>query len=214
MGKRWRKDCIGSIEAVRSTSLPFPALLLAGFACACTAGGTDPKESAATGAPAPEVANADYAWDGVTRRSHRDRESALRFPVPVTGYRVTASHFDPSTPPIKLKHELVLEQDRREVVRIDVWNDSEGLGLTGFFDQYLRFMVTPDALVERTRATRRHAEAIVVRHPRSPHALSRRSIVVELDGRIVRVTSVDDDDSRSRSVADGVLDGLESEEAK
>jgi hypothetical protein len=183
-------------------------LVAAWLSSACNAASTDPKGDPD---PAQPPAAADFAWDGVATRAHQDTPSSLRFPVPATGYRVTATHFDPATPPEKMKHELRIDQDRHEVVRIEVWNDSEALGLTAWFDKYLRFMVTPDAVVEASRAGRGNANAIVVRHPRSEQALARRSVVFAADGRILRVTSIDDADSRARAVFEHVLAGLEAD---
>jgi hypothetical protein len=187
-----------------------PALLALWSCLACNAAAPDPKADEGE-PPAVGEAVADFAWDGVSTRSHRDVASALRFSVPITGHRVTSTQFDPSSPPIKLKHELRIEQDRREVARIDVWHDVEALGLTAWFDKYLRFMVTRDAIVERSRASRARVDAIVVRHPRSPQAPAQRAVVIELEGRIVRVTSIADEDSRARAVFDRVLDDLELE---
>jgi len=184
-------------------------LLAASICCACNAGGLDPKAN--EGDPPANVSPPDFAWDGVTTRPYRDAASGLRFAVPVTGYRVTSTRFDPNSPPIKMKNELTIEQDAREVVRIDVWHDSERLGLTAWFDKYLRFMTTPDAAVEAARAGRAHVDAIVVVHPRSPQALAQRSVVFDLQGRIVRVTSLDDDDPRTRAVFERVLDALDAE---
>lgn len=187
----------------------FPCLALA-LCCACNAASPDPKVDE-TQPPEPAAAAADFAWDGVSTREHRDRSSGLRFALPVTGFRVTATHFDPSSAPIKLKHELRIEQDRREVVRIDVWHDTEALGLSGWFDKYLRFMATPDAAVEKSQAGRGQVDAIVVRHPRSYQAPAQRAVVLRLDTRIVRVTCIDDENPRSRAVFERVLERLELE---
>ncbi len=201
------------MHAPRFRSRLLLAWLAASWLSGCNAASPDPKADEATEAPgAPEpVAASDFAWDGKTTRSHRDTASALRFSVPVTGYRVTSTMFDRSSPPIKLKHELRIEQDRREVVRIDIWHDVEALGLTAWFDKYLRFMATPDAVVDGSRAGRERVDAIVVRHPRSPQARAQRAVVLALEGRIVRVTSIDDEDPLARAVFDRVLDGLEAE---
>ena len=175
----------------------------------CNATAPDPKLDES--APPEPVAAADFSWDGQRTRAHRDRPSGLRFAVPVTGYRVTATHFTPRPAPDKLVHELRIEEDRREVVRIDVWHDSEGLGLSTWFDRYLRFMLTHDALLERGRAARADVDAIVIRHPRSPHATARRAVVLALEGRIVRVTTIDDGDPESRAVAAKLVAELEAE---
>jgi hypothetical protein len=194
------------------------ALLVAWSCFGCNAAGPDPKadelEVFEPGVAAPEkVAIADFDWDGVSTRPHRDEPSALKFAVPVTGFRVTSTEFDRSSPPVKLKHEIMIEQDRREVVRIDVWYDVERLGLAAWFDKYLRFMNTPAATIDRSRAGRRSVEAIVIVHPRSPQARSQRAVVLALDDRIVRVTSVDDEDAHGRAVFDRVLADLEAEAA-
>lgn len=185
------------------------SLLGAGLALACNVEPNDPKSDPQH--PPPAIGAADFAWDGVHVRTHRDAPSALRFPVPVTGYRVTATHFDPATPPVKMKHELSLSQDRREVLRIEVWNDTEGLGLQAWFDQYLRFMATPDAVVETARAGRNRVDSIVVRQPRSEQALARRSVILALEGRILRVTSIDDADPTCSAIFDRVVDALETD---
>lgn len=191
---------------------PFGAVLLAlGLCTACNAATPDPK--AKEDEPAAEVAASDFGWDGVSLREHRDAPSRLRFPIPVTGYRVTASHYPETTPPIKLKHEILLEQERREVARIDVWYDVEGRGLTGFFDEYLRFMATADASIERTKVGKRRVDAIVVRHPRSPHSPPQRAVVLALDDRILRITSLDDSDVRARAAVDPIVADLELEAA-
>lgn len=194
----------------RLTSVPC-LLALLGLSQACNTSAPDPK--AEEGEPPAEIAASDFGWDGVSVRDHRDTPSRLRFPIPVTGYRVTASHYDEKSPPIKLKHEILIEQERREVVRVDVWYDVEGRGLTAFFDEHLRFMVTPDAAVERTRVGKSQVDAIVVRHPRSPHAPAQRAVVLALDDRILRLTSLDDADTRTRAVFDPIVAGLEMERA-
>jgi hypothetical protein len=181
-------------------------LALAWLASACSVEGDDPK---ADPGGTPEVGAADFAWNGTAMRNHRDAPSALSFPVPVTGFRVTAMHFDPATGPIKMKHELTLSQDRREVIRIEVWNDTQQLGLDAFFDEYLRFMASPESVVERARAGRAGVDAIVVRQPRSEQSAPRRHTVFALDGQIVRVTAIDDTDPTTAKIYDRVTRNLE-----
>jgi hypothetical protein len=195
----------GSEDMPRRRAL-HPLWLTACLCLACNAAGPDPKTDE-TAVPEP-VAAADFDWDGTSVRRHRDRKSGLAFAVPATGFRVTATHFAPTSAG-KLEHELRIEQDRREVARIDVWYDRDDLGLSAWFDQHLRFMVTPDAVVEKSRASRGRVETIVVRHPRSPHARARRAAVLWLDGRVVRVTSLDDDDPQVRAIFERVLEQLE-----
>jgi hypothetical protein len=206
---------VAPLSTVHIRTLPV-ALLVAWSCLACNAASPDPKADdlqAAEPSPAADgkLAVADFDWDGVSTRPHRDQPSALRFAVPVTGYRLTSTEFDRSTPPIKLKHELLIEQDRREVVRMDVWYDAEQLGLAAWFDKYLRFMATPDAIVERTRAGRGGVDAILILQPRSPQARSQRAAVLALEDKIVRVTSIDDEDPQGRAVFDRVLADLEAE---
>jgi hypothetical protein len=181
-----------------------------GLALGCEVQGNDPKAD-----PVPaKVGAADLDWDGVALRSHRDAPSALRFPIPATGYRVRATHFDPSTPPIKMKHEISILRERSEVIRVDVWNDSEGLGLNAWFEKYLRFMATPDATVETTRAGKVGASSIVVLQPRSEQATARRHVITEIDGRVLRVTVTDADDARAGAIFDRISADLEVEAAR
>ena len=183
--------------------------LVLGLVLGCNASAPDPKLDES--APPEPVGAADFSWDGQRTRAHRDGPSGLRFALPVAGYRVTATHFAPRPAPEKLVHELRIEQDRREVVRIDVWHDTERLGLSAWALRHLRFMLTHDAVVERGRAARPEVDAIVIRHPRSPHATARRAVVLALAGRIVRVTTIDDGDPESRAVAAKLVSELEAE---
>lgn len=175
---------------------------------ACNAGGLDPKEDPNEEAP---LGAHDFAWDGLEMRAHRDNSAQLRFLVPATGYRVTATHFDPSTPPVKLKHSIVLAEERREILRIEVWNNVERLALRDWFDRYLAFTRPSDAIIEPARAGRGETEAIVVLFPRSPQALARRAAVFALGERIVRVTSIDDADPRAHALYRRVLHSLEAD---
>jgi len=185
-------------------------LMLVCVIAGCEVQGEDPKADPVP----PKVGAVELDWDGVAVRSHRDAPSALRFPIPATGYRVRATHFDPSTPPVKMKHEISIIRDRYEVLRVDVWNDSEGLGLNAWFNRYLGFMATPSSIVETTRAGKAGETAIIVREPRSEQATARRNVIVEIDGRVVRVTQLDEDDARARSIFDGITRDLEVEGAR
>ncbi len=171
--------------------------------CACNAASVDPKDDPNEAPRAPSAA--DFSWDGRSAHAFRDTSSGLRFLVPATGYRVTATHFERSTPPIKLKHEIKITAGRNEVVRIDVWNNVERLELSAWFDKYLRFMVTPETRVDLSSAGRRGVPAIVVEQPRSTQATARRAAVLQLGDRVVRVTCLDAEDSRARAVFDRAL---------
>jgi hypothetical protein len=127
---------------------------------------------------------------------------------------VTSTAFDRSAPSIKLKHEIVIAEERRELVRIDVWYDDEGLGLRRWFDERLGFMKTPNARVEVTRAGRERVEAISILHPRSYQAPSQRFALLALGDRIVRVTAFDAADERSRALFDTVVESLALEERR
>lgn len=183
-------------------------LALAGLACGCEVQGNDPKADLTS---PPSVGAADLDWNGSAMRSLRDAPSHLRFPVPATGYRVRATHFDPSTPPVKMKHEISIRRDRSEVVRIDVWRDSEGLGLDAFFEKYLRFMATSNSVVETARGGKAADDAIVIRQPRSEQATARRHLIVEIGDRVLRLTQIDADDSRARAIFDRIASDLEVE---
>jgi hypothetical protein len=180
--------------------------MLLWLACACNVQGDDPKVDPRE---PREIGTQDYAWDGISMRQHRDRASATAFPMPATGFRVRATHFDAQTPPIKMKHEIELTRDGQDVIRIEIWNDTERLGLDGFFDKYLRFMVASGAEVETTHAGQSGAPAIVVRQPRSEQAAPRRHTVFEVDGRIVRVTAIDDTDPTTAAIYDRVTKNFE-----
>jgi hypothetical protein len=188
----------------------FFALLVASSCLGCDSA---PPDTMPGGAEAPTgTAVSDVGWDGVSTRPYRDHASALRFPVPATGFVVTSTRFAPDSPPIKLKNQLVITRDRGDVVRIDVWVDSEHLGLRGFFDRYLQFMASPDAAVETTRAGSARETAILVRHPRSYQAPAQRHVVLAAGDEIVRVTALDDDDPGARAVFDRIALGIDLED--
>ncbi len=175
---------------------------------ACNAGGVDPKESPNE---EPSVGTSDFEWDGNEMRLHRDAPAGLRFLVPATGYRVTATHFELSTPPVKMKHSITLSEDRSEVLRIEVWDNVERLSLADWFQRYLDFMRAPDAVVESTHAARAGGDAIVILQPRSPQALARRSAVLALGPRVVRLTCIDDANPRFHALYERVFLSLEAD---
>jgi hypothetical protein len=172
-------------------------LALVALAIACSVEGNDPKVDPTRPA---EVAASDFDWDGIATRSHLDRPTRLRFPVPATGYRVTATHFAPTSAPIKMKHQIALADGRRDVVRIEIWENSEGLDLNEWFSKYLGFMATADAVITPSRATATQVAAISVRHPGSEQSRPREHMIVALGSRVLRISVLDADDRRSKAI--------------
>jgi hypothetical protein len=176
----------------------FSIFVLGSLLAACNAGGLDPKQDPSA---EPSVGTADYDWDGLGMRPQRDTRAKLRYLVPAAGYRVTGNHFPRSTPE-KLRHSIVFAEGRHEVLSIEVWDNPAGTPLPQWFEQNLAFMRTRDASV------REAPNAIEVVHPRSPQALARRAAIFALGGRVLRVTAIDDDDPRVRSLFGRVLSSI------
>ena len=103
----------------------------------------------------------------------------------------------------------MIAADRREVLRIEVWENSEGLELNAWFDKYLRFMATPDASVEAGKAGHARADAILIRQPGSEQATPRSNAVFALGRRVLRVTCIDAGDPRSMAIFERVTGELD-----
>jgi len=143
------------------------------------------------------------------KRTVSDAAAGLSFVLPELGLEVSAEHYDASAPPQKIKHSVVLSSVAGTVLRIDVWDDPERLGLRAWFDKYLSFTSLSASTLDRTSVGLQQLPAIVVDQLRSPQSQARRIVVLEHAGRVFRITCLNSEDETARQVLQEVLDSFE-----
>jgi len=190
---------MGSCGMVRELRLGLLATALCSIAAACNGATAD---GAQQGEPVTVAASSALFADPVI---------GCRFAMPDIGLRVAAEHFDPSSPAQKMKHTIALSGPATQVLRIDVWQNTEGLALRAWFDKYLAFSVNPGATVQSRLVGRARTTAIVVDQKRSPQSQARRIVTFAVRERVFRITCFDSDDAISTDVLNKVLDTFEGE---
>jgi hypothetical protein len=131
--------------------------------------------------------------------------------MPVAGAGLESRHFDPSAPPHKIRHQLTLSLSERPVVRIDVWDDPQGLEVTVWTEQHLRHLLDGAAAARPQLMTPRRLEGLLLEHPRSPQALARTTALLATGGRVFRVTCLDRDDAAAQALFERLVDELDPE---
>lgn len=164
--------------------------------------------NAAPLAAAPATSSARTAGR-LGRASYVDREAGCRFGYPA-GLHAVTDHFDPALPPYKIRHAVTLSNAEGPVLRVDVWVDSEGLGLQAWFDKYLSFTLADGVAATPLRVGATAMAGLVIDRPRE-RAPAQRIVALAHGDRIFRITSLDSDEPSSRGALHDVLDSFDAE---
>ena len=151
------------------------------------------------------------AWDGESFRVHVDGPSRISFETPLSGFLVEARHFDADLPVEKVKHLLTLAGPGGPEVTVDVWVALEPVELSKFFDTYLDFLRQADTSVVSVAVTPRRVAGLLLSQPRSGQSFGHLSAVFAIGARVFRITCLDKDDARARTVFEHVLESFEAE---
>ena len=199
------RDCLPS-RAMQSYAM-FPRARL--IACLAVMGIASPActqegDSDPGAAESPSTAS-------VKTQSVADTASGIRFKLAFPYLRATTEHFDPSLPAHKMRHVVTVRALTTTVLRVDVWDNPEGLSLQEWFDQHLAYSVTEGCAVTRRPVGAASSEAIVVDQPRSPQADPKRIATFASGQRIFRVTCFDASDLESVKAFDEALSTFDGE---
>lgn len=189
---------------LRGSRLAMVAAGAALWLSGCNAGDA-PSQATSAGEPAPSPAAA------ASPLVYAEATLGCRFTLPDMGLRAVTDHFDPATPPYKMKHSIAVTSPVGPVLRVDVWDDTEHLGLKAWFEKYLSFTVTPDAAVESRLLGKGGVPGIVVDQKRSPQSQAKRIAVFAQADRVFRVTCFDSEDAAALEAFQTVLGSFEPE---
>lgn len=140
-----------------------------------------------------------------------DPSIGCRFALAGRDLRTRINHFDPTSPPHKIKHAIELDGIGGPLLRVDVWTRSDAEPLQTWFDQHLAFSVNAGATVEHRLVGKAGVEAIVVNQIRTPQSPARQIVTFALGQQIYRSTCYDREDPTSMLVLQTVLASFESE---
>jgi hypothetical protein len=146
-------------------------------------------------------------------RAHRDARAGCRFPVPVSGVRITARHFDPSGPTHQIRHQLTLSLRDSQAVRIDLWDDPQRRPVGLWLDQHLSFLLDESSSATTVRLTAWDLEGLILEQPGSPQAHPTTTALVAAGGRVYRITCLRAHEPRALALFERIVAELEPEGA-
>jgi hypothetical protein len=164
---------------------------------------------ALAGDSGPPPGSDSPAWDGETFRHIVDDATGTAFDVPTLGFRVETRHFDRKTPAFRIKDSFAVSGPGGLEVTIDVFENTEGLDLGGFFDAHLAFMRSGMAGVRDGMAGARKVPAILVDQPKVEGAYAQPSAIFALGTHVFRVMCANGDDARAAKVYLRVLSSID-----
>ncbi len=136
--------------------------------------------------------------------TYADPASRWRFAMPAP-LRVRATRFDPTTPAHKVKERFEISQDDHLVVRVDVWDNPEGLAPTAWIDAHAAYLRNGGVTLQERKVGKEGRLAIVADPPRSCQAPNVVTAVFGTGKHMVAVTCADGEDLAAREAFDTVL---------
>jgi hypothetical protein len=136
--------------------------------------------------------------------TYADPASRWRFATPPP-LRVRATRFDPTTPAHKVKERFEISQDGHLVVRVDVWDNPEGLAPAAWIDAHAAYLRAGGATLQERKAGKEGRLAVVADQPRSCQAPNVVTAVFGVGTHMVAVTCTDGEDLAAREAFDTVL---------
>lgn len=168
--------------------------------------GLSPRAMAAFDGPQP--GEDSPAWDGETYWRYFDPDTGVSFDVPMLGFHLETRHFDAPPDELRVRHTFIVSSAEGPEVAIEVFDNPDALSLVAFFDRHFAWMRGDEVAVSQGVVGQRRRPAIVIEQPRSPQMFAQRTVVLQLDGRVHRVTCANRDEPRALAVFERVLDSL------
>ncbi len=144
-------------------------------------------------------------------RAHHDARAGCRFPVPVSDFKVTSRHFDPSGPIDQIRHQITVTLGDHQAVRIDLWDDPQRRPAAAWLERHLSFLLDDSRSATTRRLTAWDLEGLVLEHPSSPQAHPRTTALVAAGGRVFLITCLLAHDSRAVALFERIITEFEPE---
>jgi hypothetical protein len=154
-------------------------------------------------AAGPEDALPGPQWDGATFRAYSDEAANVSFEVPLTQFRVESRHFDEAKVG-QARHLLVLSGPEGAEVTVDVFYDAGPAEAGRFFEEHLPFLRQPEVSIASVMVEGPRLPGLLFVQPRM-QAFARRTVLFASGERVVRITCLNADDTRTRAVFERVL---------
>jgi len=180
-----------------------PLALVALLACSPEAADPTPTAVEQAAVSPHEGASVTYA----------DPASRWRFAMPAP-LRVRTTRFDPTTPAHKVKERFELSQDDHLVVRVDVWDNPEGLEPAAWIDAHAAYLRNGGVALHERKVGKDGRLAVVADSPRSCQAPNVVTAVFGIGTHTVAVTCADGENLAAREAFDTVLGSFAKGEAR